>query len=116
MDIIQIIRWAQVGGLSLAALMSLIFLILYSRSWALSNHYARFIITLNVTFIISVILVATGRIMRFLVIIELAKAVVFSSLAIIMASQIYLLWSSNNGKGKDTYQGEPRVPQTKRRG
>ena len=87
---IAMIKWIQVGCLSVGALSSIIFLIMYRNIWDLKNYYSRFIIAFNFMFIISVIFVILGRIIPANFIIEVIKVFGFALLSITLAIQIVL--------------------------
>jgi len=90
MTLVTLARWGQVIGLSIGAIASLIFLLQYRRTWNLSNAYTRFVIELNVLFILSVIAVILGRLFPAILIIEIIKAVLFLGVSLSLMRQVFL--------------------------
>jgi len=101
MSMLELVRWGQVVGLSIGALCSIVFLIMYSRIWNIKSHITKFVISLNILFILTVLLVGIGRFIPSNIQIEIFKAVIFIAASLNMSIQIYLLHNIRKDNAND---------------
>lgn len=100
-DPVALVRWAQVAALWVGAVAAVGFLAAYLPTAELRWRVARFVVALNVTYVVVVVLVTWGRVFPQTFVVEVAKAVALLAASGVMGYQVVLLGMSRRDRGSD---------------